>query len=90
MKFNEFIKNVATQTKLYIAKYEEYKDLNGKQKKARVDDLIANYIEATIDNIGLNFIAKFVVKKLLVDNIPAITQVIFDLIASKIEGITKE
>lgn len=89
MKFKEFIQNIASQSKLYIEKYEEYKDLNGKQKKARVDELITNYIEATIDNIGLNFIAKFVIKKLLIDNVPVITQAIFDLIAAKVEGITK-
>lgn len=89
MKLNEFIKGIASQTKQYIEKYEEYKDLDGKQKKMRVDDLIANYIEATIDHIGLNFVFKFVLKKILIDNVPIITQAIFDLLAAKVQGITK-
>jgi len=89
MDIKTFIQNIAIQTKTYIKKYEEYKELNGEQKKARVDDLIANYIETTIDNVGLNFIFKYVLKKLLIDNIPNITQIIFDLLASKVQGITK-
>ena len=89
MKFKEFIQTVVTETKHYIEKYEQIKELNGKQKKARVDEVITEYVEATIDNLGLNFIARFIVKKILIENIPTITQCIFDLIKSKVEGITK-
>ena len=89
MKFKKFIQDVANQTKIYIEKYEQYKELNGKQKKARVDELITNYIEMTIDNLGLNFVAKFVINKILIKNIPTITQCIFDLLKTSIEGITK-
>lgn len=89
MNFKDFIQTVAKETKFYIEKYEQIKDLNGKQKKARVDEVITDYVENTIDNIGLNFVAKFIIKKLLIENIPVITQCIFDLIASKVQGITK-
>lgn len=89
MKIKNFIQNVFEQTKTYIEKYEQYKDLTGEEKKARVDEIITEYIQATIDNIGLNFFAKFIIKKLLLENIPIITQCIFDLIKTKIGGITK-
>lgn len=89
MDIKSFINGVAETTKKYIEKYQEYEELTGEQKKARVDDLIANYIEIAIDGIGLNFIFKFVLKKLLMDNIPIITQAIFNLIQSKVKGITK-
>lgn len=89
MKIKEFIQTIVKETKFYIEKYEQIKDLNGKQKKARVDEVITDYVENTIDNIGLNFIVKFIIKKLLIENIPVITQCIFDLIASKVQGITK-
>lgn len=89
MKLKEFIQNLVEESKTCIAKYEQFKELSGKQKKARVDEVITDYIELTIDNIGLNFITKFIVKKLLVDNVPVITQAIFDLIKSKVDGITK-
>lgn len=89
MNFKDFIQNIAKETKIYIEKYEQFKELNGKQKKARVDEVITDYIECTIDNVILNPIARFIFKKLLIQNIPVITQCIFDLIASKVEGITK-
>lgn len=89
MNIKDYIKNIVTEAKFYIEKYEQIKELNGKQKKARVDEMITEYIEATIDKIGLNFVAKFVIKKVLIDNVPTITQCIFDLIKAKVEGITK-
>lgn len=89
MKIKEFIKNFVDETKHYIEKYEQYKELSGVQKKARVDDIIKSYIENTIDTIGLNFIVKLIIKKLLIENIPVITQCVFDLIKAKVEGITK-
>lgn len=90
MKFNEFIKEIAILTQNAISKYEQFKELNGKQKKARVDEYITDYVELSIDKIGLNFIAKFVIKKLILENVPTITQIIFDLLAAKVKGITKE
>lgn len=89
MKVKDFIKNIVKESKHYIGKYEQYKELSGVQKKARVDDIIKTYIENTIDTIGLNFIVKLIIKKLLIENIPVITQCVFDLIKAKVEGITK-
>ena len=88
MKLKEFIQNIVKQSKFYIEKYEEYKDLNGAQKKARVDEVIKDYIEITIDGLNVNFVLRLIVKKLLIENIPVITQCIFDLIKAKVEGIT--
>jgi hypothetical protein len=89
MNIKDFIQTVVKETKFYIEKYEQIKNLSGEQKKARVDEVITEYVENTIDNIGLNFVVKFIIKKLLIENIPVITQCIFDLIASKVQGITK-
>jgi beta-xylosidase len=89
MNLKDFIKDFATTTKDYIEKYEQYKELSGEQKKARVDDILTSYCEAALDNLGFNFIFKFVFRKLIVQNIPAITQAIFDLLKAKVAGITK-
>ncbi len=90
IKLNDFLQNFAEVTKNLIERYEtEYKNLSGEGKKARLDDALSGYVQTVIDNIGLNFIFKFVLKKLIIENIPAITQIIFDLIKTKIEGITK-
>lgn len=89
MKFNEFIKDFAQTVKTYIAKYEEYSELSNEQKKQRVDEIITNYLEMVLDNLGLNFVFKYVVKKLILANVPVLTQVIFDLIKTKVKGITE-
>lgn len=89
MHITEFIKNFATKTKGMIAWLEGYKELSNEEKKQRLDYHLTEYVEMTIDNIGLNFILKFALKKLLLNNIPTITQAIFDLVKAKVEGITE-
>jgi len=90
INFCEFLENFAGITKKLIERYEtQYKELDGTGKKIRLDDALTNYVEGVIDNIGLNFVFRFVLKKLLVDNIPVLTQIIFNLIKSKVEGITE-
>lgn len=89
INFGEFLKGFADVSTNLIKKYETYKDLTGPEKKLRLDDAITKYANTVIDNIGLNFIFKFVLKKLLIEHIPIITQIIFNLIQTKIEGITK-
>ena len=89
MSIKNFIQGFTSTTKTYIEKFEQYKELSGKEKKARVDSLVTTYCVNAIDNLGLNFVLKFAFKKLIVPNIPNITQAIFDLIESKVQGITK-
>lgn len=89
MKFSEFIKDFAVTVKTYITKYEAYSELTNEQKKQRVDEIITNYLEIALDNLGLNIVFKYVVKKLILVNVPVLTQVIFDLIKSKVQGITE-
>lgn len=89
MHIKTFIKDFVQNTKGYIEKYEQYKELSGEDKKKRVDVLITDYVQAVIDNVGMNFVFKFVLKKLLLENIPTLTQLIFDLIKTKVDGITK-
>ena len=89
MKFKKFIDGFVSTAKQYIEKYEECKELTGKEKKARLDEIITNYVNVAIDGIGLNFVFKFVIRKVLIQNIPFITQAIFNLIQTKVKGITK-
>lgn len=89
MEIKEFIENFSNVSKAIIEKVETYKELTGQQKKDRVDEVVINYVVNVIDTLPLNFIVKMIFKKILMDNIPTITQVIFNLIKAKIEGITK-
>ncbi len=90
MEIKGFIDNFVETAQMYIEKYEECKDLTGAQKKERLDDIITNYVNVALDGIGLNFIVKFIIRKLLIENIPFITQQIFNLIQARIKGITKQ
>ena len=89
MKIKTFIEDFVKTATTYIEKYEECKELSGEERKKRLDDIVSNYVEVAIENIGLNFVFKFVLKKLLIQNIPYITQAIFNLIQTRIKGITK-
>ena len=89
MDIKTFIQNLATNAKNYIEKLQQYEELSGEEKKERLDEIIEEYIEVAIDSIKMNVVFKYVLKKLLLANVPVITQVIFDLIKTKIEGITK-
>lgn len=89
MSFKDFVSGFAQTSKTYIEKLEQYKELTGEQKKERLDDILKGYCECAIDKIGLNFILKFAFKKIVIENIPVLTQIVFDLIKEKIDGITK-
>lgn len=89
MKLKDFINGFTATAKDYIGKYEQYNELTGEEKKARVDGILLTYCNNALDNLPLNFALKWALKKLLIPNIPHLTQAIFDLIKTKIDGITK-
>lgn len=89
MEIKDFIKNIVNVSEKLIEKFEDYKELTGEEKKHRLDDTIEKHILNTIDLLEINFVLKWAFKKLLVANIPDITQAIFDLIQTRIIGITK-
>lgn len=92
MKFSvkEFLFNFADVVRNLIEVYErDYKNLKGSERKEMLDHAIENYLNNVVENLGLNFIFKFVLKKIMIEHISDITQIIFNLIKTKIEGITK-
>ena len=89
MQLKDFIKGFVKISKDYIEKYEHYKELTGIEKKQRVDGIVLTYCNNALDTLPLNLITKWIFKKFIIANIPLLTQAIFDLIASKIDGITK-
>lgn len=89
INLKEFIDGFVETTKFYIKRFEEIKNLTNEEKKERLDELLINYCEKAIDTLGVNFLFKLVLKKILIANIPHLTQTIFNLIRLKIEGITR-
>ena len=89
MNINELVLNFGGKLENLIARYEEYKELNGEQKKARVVEQIGKWFEDAMDVVPINPLLKFIIKKAIIAVLPSIVQVAFDLIQSRIKGITK-
>lgn len=90
MKFKEFVKTFVNTTKITIANLETYKELTGVAKKAQLDLTITNWVNVFLKDEKLNVFVKWIIKTFVIKNIPDITQAIFDLIKSRVEGITAE
>ena len=88
MNINDFISKFAVKAKEKIAEYENL-DLNGRTKKNMLDETMTAWAEKAIDALKLNAVVKWAVKSLIIKNIPAVTQAIFDLLKAKINGITE-
>jgi hypothetical protein len=89
MKVNEFITNLTMITKLKIAELAK-SELNNLDKKAVLDEKVTLWATKTLENIPVNFLVKFLIKKYFIANVSVITQNIYDLLKAKIQGVTKE
>ena len=94
MKFKEFIIRFFVTTKEYINYAEAAKtlgntEMSGIEKKKYVDDKMINYANLILEKAQINFVLKYIIKNFIIKNIPTLTQAIFDLIKSKIDGITE-
>ena len=86
----EFVKEFINRVKIAIEKVEKFKELSSEEKKSRVDAVAYNYFDANFDKLKINFLVKGYLKKRIRKAIPDITQKIFDLIETSIEGITNK
>lgn len=90
MNFKELLNKFVGITKAYIKYYEQLKELTGSERKKLLDKKMKEFLEKFLNEVPMNFILKFIVKNYIIKNIPAITQAIFDLIKSRIAGITEK
>lgn len=88
MELKNFILNFVNTTKQNIIELAKT-ELNNNNKKMVLDQKIIDFLDNTIAGVRLNFILKLALKKLLLPNVSIITQIIFDLLKARIEGITK-
>lgn len=89
MNVKDFILEFGQEAKKYIVYFEQFKELTGEQKKDRVVDVLGSWVERAIGYLPINAVVKFILKKLIMAGLPHIVQVAFNLIESKVEGITK-
>ena len=89
MEIKDFILAFGDKAKELISYYEGFKDLTGEQKKDRVVDVLTDFIENGIDKLPINAILKIFIKKGVIAILPHLVQLAYNLIKSKVEGITK-
>ena len=89
MDIKTFIEDFAEKAKNLIAELEYIKGLTGAQKKQRLDEKMTKWAEELLNTSKINIILKQAIKQFIIKNIPAITQAVFDLIKTRINGITK-
>lgn len=89
MEIKAFIEEFTTKTKNLIIEFEQVKGLTGVQKKAKLDEKMTKWANELLNGAKINALLKQAVKQFVIKNIPIITQVVFDLIKSRVEGITK-
>ncbi len=88
MELKQFIENIVNVAKTKIITLAGT-ELANEEKKLKLDENILAYVQQYIDIVNVNFFVKFILKKVLIPLIPTLTQIIFDLIKTKIQGITK-
>lgn len=87
MKLKDFIKNLvkeATNEIIILAA----STLDNTDKKDKLDETILDYVQTTMDKVKINPIVKLILKKVIVSLIPTLTQLIYDLLKSKVQGVT--
>ena len=89
MNAKDFVIQFGSEIKKYIAYYENFKELEGAKKRDRVVDVLEEWIEKNFANLPINPVIGYIVKKVVLAVLPHIVQVAFDLIKSKVEGITE-
>ena len=85
MQFKNFILDFVNTTKTNIIELAKT-ELSNSNKKMVLDQRIIEFLENAFENLKLNFILKFTLKKLLFPNVSVLTQIIFDLLKERIEG----
>lgn len=88
MELKNFILDFVNTTKKNIIGLAQT-ELSNENKKLMLDQRIIEFLENTIAGIKINFILKLALKRMLLPNVSVITQIIFDLLKARIEGITK-
>ena len=88
MQLKNFILNFANTTKTNIIELAKT-ELSNNNKKMVLDQRIIEFLENAIAGVKLNFILKFALKQMLLPNVSVITQIIYDLLKARIDGITK-
>ena len=88
MNIKEFIQEFAKRTKSKIAELAQTQ-LSGAEKKQKLDEKMTKWAEELLNGAKMNALLKKAVKQFVISSIPVITQAVFDLLKTRIQGITE-
>lgn len=89
MSFKEFLAKFVETTKKEI-KALASSSFENSEKKEKLDLKITEAVELMLSKTNLNIFVIFVLKKFILPNVSELTQLIYDLLKSKIKGVTSE
>lgn len=87
-KLTKFGYAVVTATKRKI-KELVVSELSNEDKKKQLDEYIIKMVKNLMDTLGFNFVLRFFVNKFVIPNIDDWTQIIFNLIKTRVKGVTR-
>lgn len=92
--FKVIIQEFVNYAKINIADLAQ-SELSNKEKKAKLDKAIKGWLIPILATAKISipfvpdFIVKFMFEKFIINNIPVLTQAVYDLLKDKIKGVTK-
>lgn len=86
--FQVIVAELIRFAKLNIAELAK-SQLDNAEKKNALDRAIRGYLVPLLATSKMSFVTKFIFNKFVIDNIPVITQAIYDLIKARIKGVTE-
>ena len=92
--FKVIIQEFVNYAKINIADLAQ-SELSNKEKKYKLDKAIKGWLIPILATAKISipfvpdFIVKFMFEKLIINNIPVLTQAVYDLLKDKIKGVTK-
>lgn len=86
--FQVIVAELIRFAKLNIAELAK-SQLDNAEKKNALDRAIRGYLVPLLATAKMGVVTKFIFNKFVIDNIPVITQAIYDLIKLRIKGVTE-
>lgn len=92
--FKVIIQEFVNYAKINIADLAK-SELSNKEKKDKLDKAIKGWLIPILATAKISipfvpdFIVKFMFEKFIINNIPVLTQAVYDLLKDKIKGVTK-
>ena len=87
VSFKEFLIELKETAKNEIKELAKSK-LESFEKKEKLDLVVKTLIETTLLKANINMFFKFILKRLILPYVSDLTQLIYDLLKAKINGVT--